>query len=128
MEHLEAEELECHRQRGPVIIIVELIRVDLRFRKSRDCKVRAIEAELEKFDPELSQRPRWLVFNKADLLDTKEREKRAKAIVRKLKWKAPWFVVSAIAKDGTWPVCLKVQDFFEQLKAEAVEEMRSLDA
>jgi GTP-binding protein len=91
-------------------------------------QVRAIEAELEKFDPELLQRPRWLVFNKADLLEPKEREKRAKALVRKLKWKAPWFVVSAIAKDGTWPVCLKIQDFFEQLKAEAVEEMRSLDA
>jgi GTP-binding protein len=91
-------------------------------------QVRAIEAELEKFDPELLQRPRWLVFNKADLMEPKEREKHAKAIVRKLKWKAPWFVVSAIAKDGTWPVCLKIQDFFEQLKAEAVEEMRSLDA
>jgi GTP-binding protein len=91
-------------------------------------QVRAIEAELEKFDPELLQRPRWLVFNKADLLPDDERQKLAKALVRKLKWKAPWFVVSAITREGTWPVCLKVQDFFEQLKAEAVEEMRSLDA
>ena len=91
-------------------------------------QVRAIEAELEKFDAELLQRPRWLVFNKADLLDPAEREKRAKALVRKLKWKAPWFVVSAIAREGTWPVCLKIQDFFDQLKAEAVEAMRSEDA
>jgi GTPase len=91
-------------------------------------QVRAIEAELQKFDAELLQRPRWLVFNKADLLEPAEREKRAKAIVRKLKWKAPWFVVSAIAREGTWPVCLKIQDFFDRLKAEAVEEMRSQDA
>jgi GTP-binding protein len=91
-------------------------------------QVRAIEAELEKFDAELLQRPRWLVFNKADLLDPSEREKRAKALVRKLKWKASWFVVSAIAREGTWPVCLKIQDFFDQLKAEAVEAMRSEDA
>jgi GTP-binding protein len=91
-------------------------------------QVRAIEAELEKFDPELLQRPRWLVFNKADLLPEDERQKLAKALVRKLKWKAPWFVVSAITREGTWSVCLKIQDFFEQLKAEAVEEMRSLDA
>jgi len=68
------------------------------------------------------------VFNKADLLPDDERQKLAKALVRKLKWKAPWFVVSAITREGTWPVCLKVQDFFEQLKAAAVEEMRSLDA
>jgi len=91
-------------------------------------QVRAIQEELEKFDPELLQRPRWLVFNKADLIETKEREKLAKAIVRKLKWKAPWFIVSAIAREGTWPVCLKIQDFFDQLKQQAVEEMRSLDA
>jgi GTP-binding protein len=91
-------------------------------------QVRAIEAELEKFDAGLLQRPRWLVFNKADLLDPADREKRAKAIVRKLKWKSPWFVVSAIAREGTWPVCLKIQDFFDRIKAEAVEEMRSQDA
>jgi GTP-binding protein len=91
-------------------------------------QVRAIEAELEKFNPELLERPRWLVFNKADLLAPEEREKRAKALVRKLKWKGPWFVVSAIAREGTWPVCLKIQDFFDRLRAEAVEEMRSEDA
>ena len=91
-------------------------------------QVRAIEEELGKFDEELLSRPRWLVFNKADLLPAEEREKAAKAFVRKLKWKQPWFVVSAIAREGTWPVCLKIQDFFDRLKAEAVEEMRSEDA
>jgi GTP-binding protein len=91
-------------------------------------QVRAIEAELKKFDTDLLDRPRWLVFNKIDLLPFEEREKRAKAIVRKLKWKAPWFAVSAIARDATWPVCLKIQDFFDRLKAEAAEQMRSEDA
>jgi GTPase len=91
-------------------------------------QVRAIEAELEKFDPELLQRPRWLIFNKADLLAPDLREKSAKALVRKLKWKAPWFVVSAIAREGTWPVCLKIQEFFDRLKAEAAETARSEDA
>jgi GTPase len=91
-------------------------------------QVRAIEAELKKFDPELLDRPRWLIFNKADLLAPEEREKTAKALVRKLKWKAPWFVVSAIAREGTWPVCLKVQEFFDRLRAEAAESARSEDA
>src|SRR6185312_14984842 len=81
-------------------------------------QVHAIEAELKKFDPKLLDRPRWLVFNKADLLDPKERDKLARAIVRKLKWKAPWFVVSAITKEGTWPVCLKIQEFFDTLRSE----------
>jgi GTP-binding protein len=91
-------------------------------------QVRAIEAELKKFDPTLLSRPRWLVFNKSDLLAPEEREKTAKALVRKLKWKAPWFVVSAIARDGTWPVCLKIQEFFDRLKEEAAESARSEDA
>jgi len=91
-------------------------------------EVRQIEKELKKFDAELLERPRWLVFNKADLLDPEERTKRAKALVRKLKWKGPWFVVSAIAREGTWDVCLKIQDFFDRLKAEAGESMRSEDA
>jgi GTP-binding protein len=91
-------------------------------------QVRAIENELEKFDAGLLERPRWLVFNKIDLLPEEERQKRAKAIVRKLKWKAPWFAVSAIARDGTWPVCLKIQEFFDRLKAEAVEFMPAEDA
>ena len=91
-------------------------------------QVRAIEAELEKFDEALLERPRWLVFNKADLVPEEDREKLAKALVRRLKWKQPWFLVSAIAREGTWPVALKVQDFFGRLKAEAAEESRSEDA
>ena len=91
-------------------------------------QIHAIEAELEKFDPELLTRPRWLVFNKMDLMAEDERQKRAKALVRKLKWKAPWFVVSAIAREGTWDVCLKIQDFFDRIKAEAAESLRSEDA
>ena len=52
----------------------------------------------------------------------------AKALVRRLKWKQPWFLVSAIAREGTWEVALKIQDFFDRLKAEAAEESRSEDA
>jgi len=91
-------------------------------------QVRAIEAELEKFDAELLERPRWLVFNKADLVPGDERQKLAKALVKRLKWKQPWFLVSAIAREGTWEVALKIQDFFDRLRAEAAEESRSEDA
>ncbi len=87
-------------------------------------QVKAIEAELKKFDPALLKRPRWLVLNKADLLPPEEREAAAKAIVRKLRWKQPWFLVSAIGREGTWPICRAVQDFFQQEKAAAAERAR----
>lgn len=87
-------------------------------------EIRTIEKELKGFDPKLLKRPRWLVFNKIDLLAPEERERTAKAIVRKLKWKQPWYLVSAIAREGTWPLCLDIQRFFDEQKlaaAEAVE-------
>lgn len=87
-------------------------------------QVRAIEAELKKFDPELLARPRWLVMNKGDLLTPEDREKTAKAIVKKLKWKAPWYVISAIGREGTWQVCLDAQKFFDEAKRDALEAAR----
>ena len=84
-------------------------------------QVRAIEAELRKHDPAMLEKPRWLVFNKADLLPEDERQARAQAVVEALDWKEPWFVVSALGREGTWPIVLKVQQFFDDQKAAALE-------
>jgi GTP-binding protein len=84
-------------------------------------QVRTIEQELAKFDPELLARPRWLVLNKADVLPEDERQAAAEAIVRELGWQGPWFLVSAIAREGTLAVCQQVQRFFEAQRAEADE-------
>ncbi|GGA71107.1 GTPase Obg [Arenimonas soli] len=84
-------------------------------------QVRAIEAELRKHDPAMLEKPRWLVLNKADLLPEDERQARAEALVKALDWKEPWFISSAIGREGTWPIVLKVQQFFDDQKAAALE-------
>ena len=84
-------------------------------------QVRAIENELRKYDPGMLEKPRWLVLNKADLLPEEEREARAEALVQELGWKEPWFMISAIGREGTWPVVLKIQQFFDDQKAAALE-------
>ncbi len=84
-------------------------------------QVRAIENELRKYDPAMLEKPRWLVMNKADLLTPEEAQARAEAVVRELDWKEPWFIVSAIGREGTWPIVLKVQQFFDEQKAAALE-------
>ena len=84
-------------------------------------EVRAIEAELAKFDPELMQRPRWLVLNKADLLLDEERDERVVAVVSRLGWAQPYFVVAAISKENTWPVCQAVMRQLEAMRAPADE-------
>jgi GTP-binding protein len=76
-------------------------------------EVRALAAELKKYDPALAKKPRWLVMNKADLLDPAEAKKRAAALVRKLKWSQPWFVISGINGEGCREVTFAVMDFLE---------------
>ncbi len=81
-------------------------------------QVRAIEQELEKFNPELLERPRWLVINKADkFTDEVERKAAVEDIVSRLDWKHPWFVISAISREGTWDICMQVQRFFDAERA-----------
>jgi GTP-binding protein len=77
-------------------------------------EVRALAAELKKYDPALAKKPRWLVFNKADLLAPAERKKRAAAIVKKLRWTKPWFVISAIDGTGCREVTYKVMELMEE--------------
>jgi GTP-binding protein len=78
--------------------------------------VRALAAELKKYDPALAKKPRWLVFNKADLLEPKEREKRAAALVKKLRWTKPWFVISAIKGEGCKELTYQVMDLLEKTR------------
>ena len=83
-------------------------------------QVRAIEGELRRYDPALLDKPRWLVLNKADLLPEDEARARAEAIVAELGWQAPWYLASAIGREGTWPIMLAVQTFLDrQREAEA---------
>jgi GTPase len=77
-------------------------------------QVRAIEKELKKFDPELFERQRWLVFNKADTIGEKAALKLAKAAVRSLKWRAPWYVISGLAKDGLQPLLWDTMALFDK--------------
>ena len=67
-------------------------------------QARAIVAELKKYDPALHAKPRWLVFNKLDMVPTEERETRIKDWVRRLRWKGPVFSISALAREGLQPL------------------------
>ena len=82
-------------------------------------EVKAISAELKKYDPALAKKARWLVMNKADLLDEKEAKKRAQALVKKLRWTKPWFLIAGINGDGTKELTYKVMEYLEQTRREA---------
>ena len=63
-------------------------------------QARAIIRELKKYDRSLYEKPRWLVLNKIDMVPPAERQARAAQFVRRLRWKGPVFVVSALAREG----------------------------
>jgi GTPase len=63
-------------------------------------QVRAIVAELEKYDPELAAKPRWIVLNKLDMVPADEREERLKSFTKRLRWKGPIFSISALTREG----------------------------
>lgn len=84
-------------------------------------QVRILESELERHDPELLDRPRWLVLNKADLMFEDEARAAAEAVIAELGWTGPWYLVSALGREGTWPIMKDVMAFFDRQRAEQAE-------
>ena len=62
---------------------------------------RAIEQELVRFSKELSEKPRWLVLNKTDLLKDEDVGRVRKDLLDQLGWDGPVFETSAVTGDGT---------------------------
>src|SRR5688500_5632610 len=88
-------------------------------------QVRAIEHELRKCDPEMLDKPRWLVLNKSDLMFEHEARTLAEQVVAELGWTQPWFLTSAIGREGTWPVMLAVQAFLDRQREAEQEAKRA---
>tara|TARA_B110000305_G_C19434733_1_gene638269 strand:+ start:1016 stop:2206 length:1191 start_codon:yes stop_codon:yes gene_type:complete len=61
----------------------------------------AIIRELENFSTALSEKERWLVLNKNDLLPKDEADAVCDAIVEKLGWQGPVYKISAVTGQGT---------------------------
>jgi GTP-binding protein len=107
-----------HLQRTRVLLhLVDIAPVDPEADPVKDA--RAIVAELKKFSKELAAKPRWLILNKSDLLPEAEAEKRARAIVRGLRFRGPHFLVSGATGRGTRELCEKIMEFLEQQAREA---------
>lgn len=78
-------------------------------------QVKAIAAELKKFDLELYAKPRWLVLNKLDMVPAQEREARVKDIVKRLRYKGPVFEISALTREGCELLIQKVYQHIAQV-------------
>jgi len=85
-------------------------------------QVRQLERELRNFDPGLMDKPRWLVFTKADLLPPDEARRKAEEAVATLNWEGPWMLISSVTKSGTEELMQKISAELELLDDEAAVE------
>lgn len=77
--------------------------------------VNKIVEELRRFSPALSERDRWLVLNKIDLLPEEEADVRCNAIVESLQWQGPIFRISASERIGTERLAQAIMVYIEEM-------------
>ncbi len=85
-------------------------------------QARALVRELEKYNPELAQKPRWIVLNKVDLLQEEKEEKIAHFKKELASDGRPFFVMSAATRVGTQELINAIATELDTAKKKAKEE------
>ncbi|WP_431483453.1 Obg family GTPase CgtA [Pseudomonas solani] len=89
--------------------------------------------ELARFSPALTERDRWLVLNKADQLLDEDREARLRAVIERLEWEGPVYVISALEREGTEALSQEIMRYLDERtlrmseEPEYAEELAELD-
>jgi GTP-binding protein len=83
--------------------------------------VKTIIGELERHSAALAGKPRWIVFNKLDLLLEEEADQLVIDITTALDWQGETFKISAFSKMGTKALTEQVMNFIESLPDEEEE-------
>ncbi len=107
-----------HLQRTRILLhLVDIAPIDPDANPVRDAK--AIVGELVKHDPELANKPRWLVLNKLDLIPEEDREAAVKdflkAYKKATKYDGPYFAIAAINGEGTKPLIYAISEALDQM-------------
>jgi len=109
-----------HLQRTRLLLhVVDVAPIDPKAEPAKE--VQALAKELENFSAELADKPRWLVINKIDLLDSGDLEVAREMLLGELKWDGPVFEVSAATGAGTEALGHAVIQALEELNEEEAE-------
>ncbi len=107
-----------HLQRTKLILhLIDIAPFDDHVDPVKEAK--ALVNELKKYDAALHAKPRWLVFNKIDLLDKKEADKRIKEALKRMRWTKPWYAISGISSSGTQELVRAIGDHLAEHNAKA---------
>ncbi|OFZ98030.1 MAG: GTPase ObgE [Betaproteobacteria bacterium RIFCSPLOWO2_02_FULL_62_17] len=106
-----------HLQRTHLLLhLVDIAPFDPDSDPAKDAK--AIVQELKKYDEALYKKPRWLIVNKIDLVDSKQQQKTIERFIKAMRWKDRYFAVSAITGSGCKELTFEIMKFVESRKTE----------
>ncbi len=74
---------------------------------------RKIITEVEKWNDNLANKPRWLILNKVDRVLEEELDAHCQDIIDALNWTAPVFKIAAINGQGTRELMFAIMEFLE---------------
>ncbi|MEL6089926.1 Obg family GTPase CgtA [Plesiomonas shigelloides] len=83
---------------------------------------RIIVSELEQYSEMLAAKPRWLVFNKVDLMSEEEANERIAKIVADLEWEGDYYTISAATGKNVTPLCWDIMQLIESLPKESEQQ------
>lgn len=83
---------------------------------------RIIVSELEQYSEMLAAKPRWLVFNKVDLMSEEEANERIAKIVADLEWDGDYYTISAATGKNVTPLCWDIMQLIESLPKESEQQ------
>lgn len=90
--------------------------------------IKTINAELRAFSDDLAAREQWLVFNKVDVMTADESAALIRKALRRLRWKGPWFAISAVTGKGCDALCAAAMQWIETQAEQAAEAARAAQA
>ena len=106
-----------HLQRTRLLLhLVDLAPLD---EKDPAESVRELQLELLKYDETLADKPRWLVFTKADLLAGDEAAQKAREVMDEIGFEGEWSVISSVSGQGTRELMQRVMVTLEQMSLPA---------
>jgi GTP-binding protein len=77
--------------------------------------------ELETYNPKLAAKPRWLVFNKVDLMLEEEADQLCSDIAEQMGWDGEYYQISAFNKMGVMEICQDLMDYIDSIPPESFE-------
>jgi len=83
--------------------------------------------ELDTYNPKLAAKPRWLVFNKVDLMLEEEADALCQQIADQMGWEDDYYQISAFHKLGSMEICQDLMQFLDELPPEDTSAEEEVD-